>query len=111
VLTKSLPERVGFSFYFLSQASAAQTPGIPIIPQPQQFVNRQFAQIFYLPFSRKSFCAKLPIDISIKICYNIYRKSNEKTKENDNYGFGIDFLGGIPHRGFYWNVCLLFPSA
>jgi hypothetical protein len=111
VLTKSLPERVGFSFYFLSWASALQTPGILIIPHPGQIVNRQFAQIFYLPFSRKTPCVKLPIDISIKICYNLYRKSSKETKENDNYGLGIDFLGGVPHRGFYWDVCLLFPSA
>lgn len=47
MLTKSLPERVGFR-HFAQKPSDRPRPkvaGSTIIPYPQQFVNRQIAQI------------------------------------------------------------------
>lgn len=51
---------LAFSFCFFGRAPTAQARVISIIPQPQQFVNRQFAQSLNSAFSH--FCAICRVD-------------------------------------------------
>ena len=63
---------VHFQNHFSTSPSHASRAGISIIPQPQQFVNRQTAQKIKLKISR--FCATLPLAFCYWMCYTIIVK-------------------------------------
>ena len=69
VVSRTTADAVVLSFQRLAHAQASRTS---IIPQPQQFVNRQFEQKLNSYFSR--ICATLPIDNCVNVCYNSITK-------------------------------------